>query len=323
MKIAISCGDLNGISLELLLRTHKKIKHKCKPIYCIDKEILAKAAELLDLKLPKSIECQSPKEVLKNAPNSLIDPSLLQSLDTPSITPSTITKESGLYSYLSFLSAIYLTQTHITKALVTLPIHKKAWQLANIPYAGHTECLRGISQKLLIMVLGNPKLFVALFSDHIPLSQVPSKITLQNVENFLLQLAPHISKTPCGVLGLNPHAGDFGVLGNEDLLITQAIVKVNQQLKQEVFRGALVPDTAFIGLPYRFMVAMYHDQGLIPLKTLFFDKSINVTFGLPFIRTSPDHGTAFDKAYQKRNAHNKLSLKSYKCAIDYAINTAK
>lgn len=314
MRVSISCGDINGISLQLLLHSHKKIMQKCRPLYCIDKEILQEAAELLGVKLPQNLQTCSPKEILSSIPRDY-ESIPLETLSIPKITPAQITKESGLYSYASFLSAFYLAKLQKTKALVTLPIHKKAWQLAGVKYAGHTEAMRSLENKPLIMVLGNPKLFVALFSDHIPLREVPQKITQESLQAFLLNLAPHVRK-PCGVLGLNPHAGDHGVLGSEDGIISKAIAEVNLLLKKEVFVGALVPDTAFIGQKYRYMVAMYHDQGLIPLKTLFFDKSINVTFGLPFIRTSPDHGVAFDKAYEKGS---KISFKSYECAVKYAI----
>lgn len=214
-----------------------------------------------------------------------------------------------------------------------------------MPYAGHTEALRAIISKgtieekntdstlkvtfdtphstlqtppSIIMMLGCKKLFVALFSDHIPLKDVASKIKVESLAKFLLDFAPHISKKPCGVLGLNPHAGDFGVLGEEDFLIKEAIGKANKALGEEVFIGPLVPDVAFIGRKYRYYVAMYHDQGLIPLKTLYFKESINVTLNLPFIRTSVDHGSAFDIAYK-----NKADSTSYLNAIKEAIFRAR
>lgn len=300
MKIAISVGDINGIGLEILLKSHKKISKLCTPLYCIDKPLLKEAAEILNLKLPKDLICISP-----NAP-------------IPNIRPASITQESGAYSYASFFCALNLTQNQKAKALTTLPIHKKAWQLANIPYAGHTEAFRDLFQQDAIMILGSPKLYVALFTDHIPLKQVPSKITTHSLVQFLLALAPHIIQTPCGVLGLNPHAGDFGVLGDEEVAIKEAINSANKQLGREVFIGPLVPDTAFVGKHLKYYVAMYHDQGLIPLKTLYFKDSINLTLNLPIIRTSVDHGTAFDIAYS-----NKADSKSYVNAIKEAIFRAK
>ena len=300
MKIAISVGDINGIGLEILLRSHTKISEICTPLYCVDKPLLKKAAKILDIKIPKDLICISPNAKI------------------PEIIPATLTKESGAYSYASFLCALNLTQNKKTKALTTLPIHKKAWQLANIPYAGHTEAFRDLFKQDAIMILGSPKLYVALFTDHIPLKEVPNKITKESLTRFLLKLAPNITKMPCGVLGLNPHAGDLGVLGNEENEIKQAICCVNEQLGKEIFIGPLVPDTAFIGKHLKYYVAMYHDQGLIPLKTLYFKESINFTLNLPIIRTSVDHGTAFDIAYC-----NKANLQSYFNAIKEAIFRAK
>ena len=303
MKVAISIGDSNGIGLEILLKNHKRISKLCTPLYCVEKELLQEAARILQIKLPKHLKCI--------APNAKIPP----------IMPAKITKESGAYSYASFLSALNLTLQGKAKAFVTLPIHKKAWQLAGIPYVGHTEALRDLlkmKQKQAIMVLGSPKLYVALFTDHIPLQSVPQSIQVQSLKSFLLHFAPYVTKTPCGVLGLNPHAGDFGVLGKEEEAITQAINKANQTLKKQVFIGPLVPDTAFVGKHLRYYVAMYHDQGLIPLKTLYFKESINLTLNLPVIRTSVDHGTAFDIAYQ-----NKADSTSYLNAVKEAVFRAK
>ncbi|MCI5969495.1 4-hydroxythreonine-4-phosphate dehydrogenase [Helicobacter sp.] len=317
MKIAISIGDPNGVGLEILLKSHKKICKFCNPVYCVDKGLLKRAARILNLKLPKDLKCISLERRI------------------PKIVPGDINKESGAYAYASFLQALNLTLEGKTKALVTLPIHKKAWQLAGISYVGHTEALREVckfdkleSKKLeskkrfqsqkAIMMLGSPKLYIALFSDHIPLKEVPLLINLESLKEFLLNLAPHILKTPCGVLGLNPHAGDFGVLGDEDVVIKEAIKLANASLGKEVFIGPLVPDTAFIGKHLRYYVAMYHDQGLIPLKTLYFKESINITLNLPIIRTSVDHGTAFDIAYK-----NKAESKSYVNAIKEAILRVK
>ncbi|WP_297811099.1 4-hydroxythreonine-4-phosphate dehydrogenase [uncultured Helicobacter sp.] len=301
MKIAISVGDSNGVGLEILLKSHKAISKLCTPIYCVDKVLLKEVAKRLNIPMPKHLKYITPNAKI------------------PPIIPAKIAKESGAYSYASFLSALNLTLQGKTKALVTLPIHKKAWQLAKIPYAGHTEALRDLlkmNQKpsQVIMVLGSPKLYVALFTDHIPLQSVAQSIQVESLKAFLLNLAPHITKAPCGVLGLNPHAGDFGVLGGEEKAITQAIKEVNQTLKKPIFIGPLVPDTAFIGKHLRYYVAMYHDQGLIPLKTLYFKESINLTLNLPIIRTSVDHGTAFDIAYQ-----NKADSTSYLNAVREAV----
>lgn len=302
MKIAVSVGDPNGVGLEILLKSHKQVCKFCNPVYCVDEVLLKKAAKRLSLKLPKHLQC------------------VPLAVTIPQITPGNINKECGAYAYASFLKALNLTLKCETQALVTLPIHKKAWQLAGIAYAGHTEALRDVlgKENKAMMVLGSPKLYVALFSDHIPLKNVPDSINTESLTQFLLDFAPFITKAPCGVLGLNPHAGDFGVLGNEEEAINAAIKNANAVLGKEVYRGALVPDTAFVGKHLRYYVAMYHDQGLIPLKTLYFKESINLTLNLPIIRTSVDHGTAFDIAYK-----GKADSTSYLNAVKEAVFRAK
>ena len=133
----------------------------------------------------------------------------------------------------------------------------------------------------------------------------------------MLQLYQTTVHSPIAVLGLNPHAGDHGVLGDEECFIEAAIKEVNTQIGKEVFVGPIVPDIAFTPRfreRYSMIAAMYHDQGLAPLKALYFDEGINVSLGLPIIRTSVDHGTAFDIAYK-----NIASLQSYINAITASL----
>lgn len=173
-----------------------------------------------------------------------------------------------------------------------------------------------------IMMLGSKKLFVALYTEHIPLKKVPKALKVKKLTTFLINLQNSLkTQEPIGVLGLNPHAGDNGVLGDEELKIKKAIKKVNKRLDKNIFEGPLVPDIAFTEKSrkrYKYFVAMYHDQGLAPLKALYFDESINVSLNLPILRTSVDHGTAFDIAYRKKG--NKLSMISYINAIKMAVN---
>ena len=136
--------------------------------------------------------------------------------------------------------------------------------------------------------------------------------------NFLISLYNSIQPKEIAVLGLNPHAGDGGVLGDEERIIQEAIDEANRTLNKEIFIGPLVPDTAFTPAMrerFNYFVAMYHDQGLIPVKTLYFDESINVTLNLPIIRTSVDHGTAYDIAYKNKNP----STQSYINAVKEAV----
>lgn len=298
-KVAISVGDLNGIGIEIALRAHTQIKKIVEPIYVVDRGMLEQAAKLLDVKIPQSFQTVSTEALAFT------------------IKPGKVSKKSGKYSFLSFTKAIELAQAKKVDAICTLPINKEAWESAGLHYVGHTDYLREHFQKEAIMMLGCSKLYVALFTEHIPLKKVASQVRTKKLTNFLLDLQKSLqTKEQIPVLGLNPHAGDGGVLGDEEQKITRAIQKANSTLGKEQFVGPIVPDVAFtpnFRKNYTYLVAMYHDQGLAPLKALFFDESINVSLNLPILRTSVDHGTAFDIAYKNAN----VKLTSYINAIEY------
>ena len=293
MKVAISIGDLNGVGLEIALKAHDTIKQWVKPVYCINKKMLIKGAKLLNYKIPDDFEIVEIEGEFE-------------------INPGKVDKNSGKYSYKSFLKAIKLAKEKKVDAITTLPINKEAWNKAGIKYKGHTEVLRDIFKKNAIMMLGCEDLYVALFTEHIPLRKVPEKIKKDDLTKFFIDFYKSTKFDSIGVLGLNPHAGDGGVLGDEEIKeIIPAIKEANRTLKKEVFYGPLVPDIAFTQKKGRF-VAMYHDQGLAPLKALYFEESINVSLNLPILRTSVDHGTAFDIAYK-----GIAKTKSYENAIKY------
>lgn len=297
-RLAISVGDLNGIGFEIILKAHNTIKHLCNPIYCINYTMAHQAANLLHTQIPNDFQ-------MFKVPGEFI------------IQAGTVSEQSGQYSYDSFITAVELAANNHVDAIVTLPIHKEAWMKAGINYVGHTDALRDILKSDAIMMLGCDKLYVPLFTEHIPLREVASHIQTDKLLAFFLQLYHATSHEPIAVLGLNPHAGDHGVLGDEERFIEAAIERANKELGREVFVGPIVPDIAFTPRfreRYSMIAAMYHDQGLAPLKALYFDEGINVSLGLPIIRTSVDHGTAFDIAYQ-----NKASLISYTNAISAAI----
>lgn len=200
-----------------------------------------------------------------------------------------------------------------------MPIHKEAWMMAGLEYKGHTDLLRKHFNKDAIMMLGCEKMFVALYTEHMPLKDVASTIQKEKLVTFLLDLHKSIGDKKVAVLGLNPHAGDNGVLGNEETEINEAIKEVNESLGKELFDGTIVPDIAFtphFRSNYNYFVAMYHDQGLAPLKALYFDESINISLNLPIIRTSVDHGTAFDIAY-KGEAKTLSYINAVKSALSF------
>lgn len=296
--IAISIGDINGVGIEIAMSAHEEVCKLCKPLYCISAELLAQAAKLLGRSIPENFALSEVKG------------------DFP-IEPGVVSAVSGKYAYNSFMHAIALCEEKKADAVVTMPIHKEAWMLAGLEYKGHTDLLRKHFDKEAIMMLGTPQMFVALFTEHIPIKNVASSIKYKALKQFFLDLHASIQEDKIAVLGLNPHAGDNGVLGNEELIITKAIKSANKKIGFEQFVGPIVPDIAFtphFRKNYNYFVAMYHDQGLAPLKALYFDESVNISLNLPIVRTSVDHGTAFDIAY-KGQAKSLSYLNAIKSAL--------
>ena len=301
-KIAISIGDINGVGIEIAIKSHEEISEFCEPLYCIGENMLEQASKLLDTTIPKDFHTID------------VDGSF-------TIQPSITDAKAGRYSYDSFITAIKLCQNNSADAVVTMPINKEAWMMANLEFKGHTDLLRKYFNQDAIMMLGCEKMFVALYTEHIPLKEVASHIEKKKIIDFLKDLHKSIGDKKVAVLGLNPHAGDNGVLGDEERIIDSAIEEVNKELKKELFFGSIVPDIAFtphFRENFNYFVAIYHDQGLAPLKALYFDESINVSLSLPIIRTSVDHGTAFDIAYK-----NKAKTTSYINAVKFAIEQSK
>jgi 4-hydroxythreonine-4-phosphate dehydrogenase len=322
-KVAISIGDLNGIGIQLALENHHVIKEIVEPIYCIDQGMLKQASELLNISISNDFTTVEPFS------------------ENFTIKPKEVDAHSGKYAYDSFVHAVALANSGEVDAITTLPIHKKAWELAGIKYKGHTDALRDFFDVEAIMMLGCPQMYVALYTEHIPLKDVAGKINESDLTRFLVDFHNAVKpESTIAVLGLNPHAGDDGVLGNEERIIKAAINNANKTINHppstinhqpstinhqpstinhSPFTGPMVPDVAFtpkMREKYRYFVAMYHDQGLAPLKALYFDEGINVSLNLPILRTSVDHGTAFDIAYQEE----KLNSLSYINAIRYIAN---
>ncbi|MEA2072339.1 MAG: 4-hydroxythreonine-4-phosphate dehydrogenase [Campylobacterota bacterium] len=301
--LAISVGDLNGVGIEIALKSHQEVKKLCNPIYCINSSLLSQATELLNIELPEDF-------VLENVAGDF------------TIEAGVVDASSGKYSYDSFMAGIKMCEDKKADGVVTMPIHKEAWMMAGLEYKGHTDLLRQHFDADAIMMLGCPEMFVALVTEHIPLRDVTKTVKYKMLKQFLLNLHESIPKEKVAVLGINPHAGDNGVLGHEDMRILKAIKSANKHLGFEQFVGPIVPDVAFtphVREKFNYFVAMYHDQGLGPLKTLYFDESVNISLNLPIVRTSVDHGTAFDIAYQGK-AKTLSYINAIKSAIEFTKN---
>lgn len=211
-------------------------------------------------------------------------------------------------------------------AVVTGPISKESWNLAGFKWPGHTELFAFRTKaKRHAMMFSSPRLRVALATAHLPLMDVRNVLTIGRVydpidlgHQFCLQLG--IEKPRIAVCGLNPHAGERGLFGDEEERLIRPAVDAARRIGIDA-HGPFPGDTVFIAAAageWDLVVAMYHDQGLIPVKLLGWDKAVNVTVGLPIVRTSPDHGTAFDIAGQ-----NRASPGSMKAAIELAATLAR
>ncbi len=211
-------------------------------------------------------------------------------------------------------------------ALVTAPICKESWQLAGCRFAGHTELLRHRTRaKRAVMMFCSPRLNVALATVHLPLMDVRNVLTIGCVFNPIdlghqACIRIGITKPRIAVCGLNPHASENGQFGDEEARVIRPAIEMARRAGIDA-HGPFPADTIFLdavnGRKYDLVVAMYHDQGLIPVKLLGFNEAVNVTLGLPIIRTSVDHGTAFDIV-----AKNKANPGSMKAAIRLAARLA-
>ena len=209
-KVAISIGDINGVGIEIALKSHKYISKICEPIYCVNSSMLKQASKLLNMKIPKDFKLSKVSGEFK-------------------IEVGKVSLEAGKYSYDSFMKAIKLCESKKADAIVTMPIHKESWSMAGLDFVGHTDLLRKYFKQDAIMMLGCSEMFVALYTEHIPLKKVPKTIKVKKLVEFFLALNKSIGDKKVAVLGLNPHAGDNGVLGDEERKIEKAINIVNSK----------------------------------------------------------------------------------------------
>lgn len=238
------------------------------------------------------------------------------------VIPGTVSSAAGTLAMNSISSAVSACMKGRADALITSPISKEAIQKAGYHVPGHTEYLAQLTGNTKVgMMLVNDSMRIGLATIHIPLREVPDNLTPEGIEEQLLlfyrtlQLDFGISQPRIAVLGVNPHAGDGGVIGDEEQLVVEPVVKKLQ--KQDLrITGPWSADGFFGNRGHEevdLVFAMYHDQGLVPLKLSGFGRGVNITAGLPIIRTSPDHGTAFSIA-----GKNRADAGSMQAAIDLA-----
>lgn len=318
--IAISMGDPNGIGPEIILKSlNQNYPDSFTPVVYGHSDVFEYYNELAKLPLEiRSIGSVSEAEAGRiNVINS-------SDFTTGDLKPGSIQAAAGLASMKAVEAAINACMSKETDALVTAPISKEAISLAGYNVPGHTEFLAektGTSHVLMMLVSGSFR--VALATIHIPVRDVAASISKESLTRNLRILHQSLSvdfgiESPeIAVLALNPHAGDGGVIGDEEIHGIEPVVRL---LRQDGLRisGPFAAD-AFFGKSlhkiYDAVFAMYHDQGLIPFKALTFGTGVNFTAGLPMIRTSPDHGTAFDIA-GKNTADTGSFMAAFRLAAD-------
>lgn len=299
--IGISLGDYNGIGPEIILKAIANLDlNVSTPVVYAPMTVMAYYRDLFNLDVSLN-PCITVNDILPDVLNVLE----IDLKHDPVPNPGTLTNSSGLVAMRSVDMAIDFTLSEFTSAMVTAPISKEAVNLAGYHIPGHTEYLaENTNSGRVVMMLVSDQLRVALNSVHIPLSDVAEYLSATEIKDNLSIVnqsliddfsipEPHIA-----VLGLNPHAGDGGVIGAEE---TDIIAPALLQLREQGMKvDGPFPADGFFGhkrhTHYDAVFAMYHDQGLIPFKLLAFGSGVNFTAGLPVIRTSPDHGTAFDIA---------------------------
>lgn len=304
--IGITCGDLNGIGLELIIKTFSdnRILEQCTPvIFASNKVINFYRKSIADI----NFNYQSTRDFTRINHKQINIFSCWE--EDVAVTPGQLTDIAGKYAVLSLQTAVAALKQKQIDGLVTAPIHKKNIQSADFNFPGHTPFLKKMFEANdVVMMLCAGNFRVALVTEHIPVSDIAGQITKAAIVNKLmiinksLQRDFGIDKPRIAVLGLNPHAGDEGIIGKEEETIIQPAIREAKN-NNILVTGPYSAD-AFFARRYhqRFdaVLAMYHDQGLIPFKALASGEGVNYTAGLPAIRTSPDHGVAFDIAGKDR-----------------------
>ncbi len=302
--LAITQGDPAGVGPEIIVKAlqDEAVFARCRPLVIGDARMLARAATWLGMPPLRFERVETPSDA-DYAVGTI--PLLEQNnADPAEIAPGVLSAAAGDAAVESVSLACDLALAGDVDAIVTTPLNKEAMRLAGYPYAGHTELLaERTGADRVSMLLVSDSLRVVHVSTHVPLAEAIRRVTPARVEE-VIDLAEYacealgIAAPRIAVAGLNPHAGESGLFGSEDATQIRPAVERARARGLNV-SDPLPPDTVFLRAmrgEFDIVVAMYHDQGHIPMKLLAFEDGVNVSIGLPIIRTSVDHGTAFDIA---------------------------
>ena len=315
LPLALTMGDPAGIGPEIILKAFALYPEQMRGV-CVVGDLAAMKQHFRSLSavLPVQLQCVAVKHLEQDWRMGRLQVPVLQAGASLPFKPGQVSAEAGRMAADAITWAASAALRGEVAAVVTAPLHKKALSLAGIDHPGHTEMLQALAAAHLglsvadlpvRMMLRSPGLSTVLVSIHVSLRQAIEAVTTANVlqtrritHEAWLQL--HGRAPRRAVAGLNPHAGEDGLFGTEELTVIAPAIAQAQQLGLQV-SGPYPPDTVFMNAHSAagqastdVVVAMYHDQGLIPVKYLGLENGVNQTLGLPFVRTSPDHGTAFD-----------------------------
>ena len=317
--IGITCGDLNGIGTELIIKvfSDNRVLEQCTPVIFASN----KAINFYRKSVPDAqFNWQNIKELNRLNPKQMNIYNCWE--EDVVITPGQLNETGGRYAIKSLLAAAQALKQNEIDGLVTAPIHKKNVQSAEFSYTGHTPFFKNyFGANDVVMILFANDFRVALLTEHIPVNEVAANISKEiilrklNILNDSLKKDFGIDKPKIAVLGLNPHAGDEGLIGKEEETIIKPAIKEAKQ-NNLIVTGPFSADSFFARqYHHRFdaVLAMYHDQGLVPFKTLASGEGVNFTAGLPVVRTSPDHGTAFDIAGKGKADESSFRSAVFEC----------
>jgi 4-hydroxythreonine-4-phosphate dehydrogenase len=317
--IGVSCGDLNGIGLELIIKTFSdnRLLDLCTPvIFASNKVVNFYRKSINDI----NFNYQSTKEYNRFNNKQVNVFNCWE--EEVAINPGQLEDAAGKYAVLSLQTAVAALKQQQIDGLVTAPIHKKNIQSSEFNHTGHTPYLKeAFNANDVVMMLCAGNFRVALVTEHVPVKDIAPYITKENILSKLniihksLQRDFGIDKPRIAVLGLNPHAGDEGLVGKEEETIIKPAIKEAKNNNMLVV-GPFSADAFFARRHYEkfdAVLAMYHDQGLIPFKALASGEGINYTAGLPVVRTSPDHGVAFDIAGKDKADASSFLTSIFEC----------
>jgi len=319
--VGISQGDINGIGLEVVLKTflEPELCDICTPVLFSSQKTVGFYRKVMGMEELNFNATRDLKQLNTKKPNVFICYEEEVPIEMGNSTPA-----GGKYAQISLHKACEAAKQGLIDVLVTAPINKHNIQSDEFKYPGHSEFLASFFgfEKGAMMLMCSDELKVGLVTGHVPVQNISPLITAERLSDKIVHLNKTlkcdfaIQKPKIAVLGLNPHAGDKGTLGAEDETVIKPVI---EKLKNEIQVYGPYPADGFFGAgTYKkvdAVLAMYHDQGLIPFKTLSFNEGVNFTTGLPIVRTSPDHGTAYDLA-----GKNLADAGSFRKALYMAID---